>query len=323
MSDHPPIAPLADDPARPFWSVMIPTYEPDPEFLRRGIAALLAQDPGPAAMEIVIVDDASSHIDPRDCIPAAARTRIGWFGHDAHVGISGNWNSCITRARGEWVHLLHQDDLLLPGFYARLRAGLATCPSAGAAFCRDQVIDSDDRVVRSQRRLRAEAGVLEDWIEHVFVALHLRASALVVRRRTYEALGGFRHDLAYALDWDMWKRIAAAYPLWYEPEALACYRRHRASASIGFQRSGENMAEIDRSIALSQAELPAAVAVETTRRTRENYARYATGLAWDAFAGRDLLTAVAQLRAACRMGSSGLVGRELGRRAVRAWRELR
>lgn len=322
MSDHPPIGPPpAAAAARPFWSVMIPTYEPDPGYLRRVLAAVLEQDPGPAAMEITLVDDASRRVDPRDGLPAGAGARVGWFRQQAHVGIGRNWNACLQRARGHWVHLLHQDDLVRPGFYARLRAGIESCPAAGAAFCRDQVIDPQDRVVLQQRLLRPEPGILEDWIEHLFVGLHLRASALVVRRRVYEALGGFRLDLAYALDWDMWKRIAAAHPLWYEPAALACYRRHRASASIAFQRSGANIVEIDRSIALSESALPPAIAAETTRRTRENYARYAAGLAWQALAGGDPRAALAQLRAARRLAPTRLVAGEFGRRAARALAE--
>jgi len=319
MSHTPAIAPVPAGP-RPFWSVMIPTYEPRPRFLGAVLAAVLEQDPGPEAMEIVLVDDASTGVDPRDCVPADRRERVGWVRQPAHAGIGRNWNTCIERARGEWVHILHQDDLVLPGFYARLRAGLESAPAAGAAFCRDRVIDSDGATLTTQRLLRDTPGIDEDWVEHIFVGLHLRASALVVRRATYEALGGFRLDLDYALDWDMWKRIAAAYPLWYEPTPLACYRRHGGSASVDFQRSGDNMVEIGRSIELSEAVLPPAIAADVTRRARENYARYAAGLGWNALAAGDLRTAFAQLRAARRLASTATVTDELLRRARSAWR---
>ena len=312
MSDHPPIGPSPGGAARPFWSVMIPTYEPDPAYLRQTLAAVLEQDPGPEAMEIALIDDASRRVDVRDAVPAGARDRIAWFRQERHAGIGRNWNTCLQRARGQWVHLLHQDDLVRPGFYARLRAGVESCPSAGAAFCRDLVIDPQGRVVARQRLIRSQPGIVDDWIEHLFVGLHLRASALVVKRSVYEALGGFRLDLAYALDWDMWKRIAAAHPLWYEPEPLACYRRHGTSASIAFQRSGANLAEIGRSIALSASVLPVSMAAATTRRARENYARYGAGLAWQALAGRDVRTALAQLRAARGLASTFAVAREVG-----------
>ncbi len=315
MSAHPPIAPVPPGTARPFWSVMIPTCEPDPRFLREVLAAVLAQDPGPARMEIALVDDGSTRSDPRACIPPDARTRVDWMRQPQRVGIAANWNACIARARGEWVHILHQDDLIRPGFYARLEALIAACPAAGAAFCRDTVVDGEGRMVSEQRHLRATPGLLEDWVEHIFVGLRLRASALVIRRRTYEALGGFRLDLDYALDWDMWKRIAAAFPLAYEPDALMSYRRHDASASNGFQRSGANIEEIARSIALTEPLLPAAIAAETTRRTRENYTRYAARLGWNALVARDLRTAFAQLRAARLLGSTRTIASELTRQA--------
>lgn len=302
---------------------MIPTRDPHPGYLRRGLAALLDQDPGPAAMQIALVDDGSTRSDPRQCLPAGSRERVEWYRQERHAGIGRNWNTCLALARGEWVHLLHQDDLVLPGFYARLRTAIAAHAEAGAAFCRDTVIDAQGRTIGMQRLVRPTEGIVEDWIEHLFVGLHLRASALVVQRRVYETLGGFRLDLDYALDWDMWKRIAAAYPLCYVPDALACYRRHGGSASNGFQRSGANLAEIGRSIALSQAALPPAIAAETTRCARENYTRYGTRLAWDALARRDLRTALAQLRAARALGSTRTVADELGRLLARRWRTAR
>ena len=318
-SPYPPIDPVADGAPRPFWSVMVPTYEPNPEFLRAMLASLLDQDPGPAAMEIALVDDASRGIDPRDCVPPSARDRVGWVRQPQRVGIGRNWNTCVQRARGHWVHILHQDDLLRPGFYARLRAGIESSPGVGAAFCRDVIVDRDGVQIATQRQLREQPGIFDDWIEHIFVGLHLRAVALVVQRATYEALGGFRLDLDYALDWDMWKRIAAARPLWYEPEPLACYRRHGGSASIGFQRVGDNLVEIARSIDLSAPLLPPADAAELTRRARATYTRYAVGLAWQAFERRDLRTGIAQLRAARALGTPRAIAVELGRRAQQAW----
>ena len=49
-------------PQRPFWSVMIPAYEPGP-FLEAALAGVLAQDPGPEEMQIEVIDDASVRTD--------------------------------------------------------------------------------------------------------------------------------------------------------------------------------------------------------------------------------------------------------------------
>ena len=53
-----PISPPASsaDP-RPFWSVMIPRYQPDENYLRQTCASVLQQDPGPDQMQTEVVDD--------------------------------------------------------------------------------------------------------------------------------------------------------------------------------------------------------------------------------------------------------------------------
>ena len=299
MTAHPVIGQVTPGVPRPFWSVMIPTLNPDPGYLRQALASVLVQDPGPAEMEIAVIDDHSLEVDPRACLSTLPQARVSWFRHDRHVGIANNWNTCLSRARGQWVHILHQDDMVRPGFYASLRKGIgAASASVGAALCRDVVIDADGQEELAQVLIRDTPGPIDDWIQHVFVELHLRAPAIVVKRSVYETIGGFSSDLRYALDWDMWKRIASRYPLWYEPSALACYRRHAGSASFGFMRSGRNIAEIRRSIELSEPLLDAAIASDVTRRARATYTRYAVRSAWRSLKERQLMSGLAQIREA-------------------------
>lgn len=47
---------------------------------------------------------------------------------------------------------------------------------------------------------------------------------MVVRRDVYEQLGGFCPQAKSAFDWEMWKRIAVNYPVWYEPQTLVCFK---------------------------------------------------------------------------------------------------
>lgn len=51
-------------------------------------------------------------------------------------------------------------------------------------------------------------------------------------RSTYEQVGGYREDLRFALDWEMWVRIAVRSAVWYERRALAAYRRHARSETV-------------------------------------------------------------------------------------------
>jgi hypothetical protein len=113
---------------------------------------------------------------------------------------------------------------------------------------------------------------------------------MVVRRDVYATLGGFSSEFRYALDWDMWKRIAVRYPIWYHPEPLACYRMHTASETARQRADGTHLEEIFRSIDRSAALLPPDVADRVTRRARSHYAVFAaesaltvlrSGGAWD------------------------------------------
>jgi hypothetical protein len=58
-------------------------------------------------------------------------------------GLAACWNECIARARGELIHILHQDDLVKPGFpfgastRSRCPRPLPECTSAGASSSMD------------------------------------------------------------------------------------------------------------------------------------------------------------------------------------------
>ena len=222
--------------SRPFWSVMIPTYNPSAEFLEETVRSVLAQAPGADEMQIEIVDDCSSDFDLGD-FARRFEGRVTTHRNPARLGLAGNWNTCVMRARGRWVHILHQDDLVLDGFYRRLREGTQIEPAVGAAVCQHyQIDDVGARKVLLSRIKAQSPGVLETWIEHVFVGLSFQTPAVVVRRDVYETLGGFDPRFFYVTDWDMWKRIAARFPIWFDPEPLACYRRHGAAVSVELMR---------------------------------------------------------------------------------------
>ena len=59
-SSAPLIATIQGAGSRPFWSVMIPTYNPRAEYLEETLKSVLQQDPGPEQMQIEVIDDCSS-----------------------------------------------------------------------------------------------------------------------------------------------------------------------------------------------------------------------------------------------------------------------
>src|SRR5687768_14054171 len=93
------IAPLAKSADRPFWSVMIPTYNPIPQYLEQSLNSVLEQHPGRNEMQIELIDDCSSSFDPEGLLKKVRDDRVSCYRQKHHVGIGRNWNACIENAR--------------------------------------------------------------------------------------------------------------------------------------------------------------------------------------------------------------------------------
>src|SRR5713101_8359248 len=132
----PAIRVLPVDHGRPVWSVMIPTYNPRPDYLEETLHSVLQQDSGREQMQIEVVDDCSPGMDVAALVKAIAGERVQFSRTAKNLGLAGCWNTCIERSRGQWVHILHQDDWVLPGFYARFEALIKTVQGINAAFAR-------------------------------------------------------------------------------------------------------------------------------------------------------------------------------------------
>ena len=293
-----PIAPVPDGTDRPLWSVMVPTYN-CARYLRETLERVLAQAPGPGVMQIEVVDDHSAD-DPRAVVDEVGRGRVAFHRQPENVGHVRNFESCLRRARGHLVHLLHGDDFVLDGFYDTLGRALLEHPEVGAAFCRQHYVDEDGRRKSISPLERTESGLLDDWLARIALEQRILTPSIVVRRRVYEQLGGFDRRLVCAEDWEMWVRIAARFPVWYEVEPLAAYRMHSASNTGRHVRSGEDILYTRMAIDLFEQYLPRDRARELTRTARRTYAASALGTARAMLQSGDLRGAFAQCREALR-----------------------
>lgn len=236
---------------------MVPACEPD-EKLCHALDSVLSQAAPREAMQIAIVDDASTPGRVAQLVRSIDRIgRIDVISNDRRLGLSGNWNRAIALARGHLIHLLHQDDCVLPGFYASIERGFTASPDIGMAFCRSRIVDDLGRTMKRTSRLRWLPGVLENWLPTISERQRIQTPAAVVARSTYERVGGYRPDLCHALDWEMWVRIAARYRVWHEPRTLAIYRRHVANETTRLFATGAVWPDMTKAIRINAATLPA------------------------------------------------------------------
>ncbi len=295
----PRIHPITANIHRPFWSVMIPTYNRI-KYLEQALKSVLKQIPSSEQIQIEVVNDCSNQ-SIQDEMEALVKNigggRVNFYRHpEQDIGQTAIFNLCIQRAQGEWVHILHDDDVVLPGFYSSLRTGIEKESSVGAAFCRHIYTDE----VGNQRWVswleRETPGILNDWLEQIIVMCRLQASPIVVKRSVYEKLGGFSPEAGAASDWEMWKRIAVHYPIWYEPQPLAWYRQHSSSDNTRLAKSGGLIADVRRSIEISKSYLPREVADKLSNQAREHYAFYALDTAKKLLSDGEFEGALAQIR---------------------------
>jgi protein O-GlcNAc transferase len=267
-----PAIPVQEQEKRPFWTVVIPVYATQHrrQYLLQCLASVLMQWPGHSEMEILLIDDAS--VPPLyDLVNAIGGGIIRYYRNPQNMGAYRNFNIGVALSRGQWIHLLHDDDYVLPGFYDRLKQSLEGCPeSVGAAFTGYENINETGKVVFTQQVYGKYQGIAADFLQRIGVANPLNMPAVVISRKVHEHLGGYLPELNYTGDWEFYKRIAAFYDWWCEPEILARYRQHSDNITTESILSGSKGTCLRRAIEVSEDYIPQ----EITAKSRSHHFNY-------------------------------------------------
>lgn len=268
------IPPVPEGTKRPLWSVMIPTYNPD-KYIYDAIESVLGQNIPPEKMQIEIVDDCSNKVDVEKIVNENWKGRVHYYKLPQNVGHSFNFTESVRRAKGELIHILHHDDMVLPGFYDTFESIFEQYENIGAAFCRQRYIDEEGKLLfRSEPELE-HRGLLQDAVVKLAQMQRIQYCAMVVRRKVYEQLGGFVMKNIGCEDWEMWVRIASEFPVAYEPNDLAEYRvHHETSMTLKDMRSGEDMRAMREAISIFRQYVPKDKRKETDLFRNIHYGEY-------------------------------------------------
>lgn len=312
----PPVAALPLTPVpRPFWSVLV-TVHNRTEHLEEALASVLLQDPGPEAMEILVVADLGEEKREAGAVPTAVRRRVetivAGLGQGRvrlevlpeRAGHPHVFNQALGLARGHWLHLLHDDDRVERGFYATLREGLAREPGVGMAFCRHRTISATGSELRLSPLEGEQAGILSDWPARIALHCRLQTPAAVVSRSAYEAVGGYDPRAGSAFDWELWQRLAGRFATWYEPGVLAAFREHDGAVSAELRRSGRQIEDALWVLERGVTAVPDRRQIALQAAGRRRLAAHALALAKEFRAAGDAEAALANLRAALRCSRS-------------------
>lgn len=311
---RPTIPPVTDGVPRPLWSVMIPTYN-CASYLRETLASVLVQDPGADVMQIAVVDDHSTLDDPAAVVEELGRGRVEFYRQPHNVGLVKNFQTTLELSRGKLIHQLHGDDLVRDGFYQKMQTAFLKNPDIGAAFCRHIVMDEHSHWQHISVLEQQESGVLPNsWLDLIAGFQRIQTPSIVVRREVYEKLGGFDYRLPTAAeDWEMWIRIAANYPIWYEVEPLALYRKHSRSITKTNVKDGKYVAQLRDSAKIFLTYLPKENADRLYQKTMQNCAFHSLEIADEILAEGDMRSTLNLIREALKCSRSSRVVRSAGR----------
>jgi len=180
-------------------SVIIPTFN-RAAFVHEAVASVLAQRG--ASYELIVVDDGST-----DGSADSLRQTYGdalRVVRTANHGVAAARNRGIAESRGEVVAFLDSDDLWEPDKLKMQAERLSTDPSLEICQVNEIWIRNGVRVNPPAHYRKAGGWIFEASLRHCLIS----PSAVLLRRRLLQRVGGFDESLPVCEDYDLWLRIA-------------------------------------------------------------------------------------------------------------------
>jgi glycosyltransferase involved in cell wall biosynthesis len=185
----------------PLITIAVPAYN-RPGMLAETLASIAAQTVR-VPLEVIVCDD--GHLpETRAVVDRYAPQSFVYCANPGTLGAVGNWNRCLSLARGHWVMILHEDDTLYPWY---LESVLPHLRSECAAVCTQT---SRGAVAPYLRRPRAAACVRAYLPRHFIKSSMTPFPGVLIRRQVATRLGGFDERWGPLADYEFWYRLACA-----------------------------------------------------------------------------------------------------------------
>ena len=217
--------------ATPLVSVCIPTYKRK-DLLKIAIESAASQSY--PSLEIIVSDDSPDEETADFVASSKFACPISYRRNDPRLGLNGNIDALFANARGEYLVLLHDDDLLLPGAIETLLAPVLTDRRIKLVFGKQVIIDmlgrskpkETDKINRDFGRNRS-GGAIERPIEAALLQ-QIPNDVFLVDTNVARYLG-YRpdHEVGVFPDIDFGIRFAeycGPESLWFVDDFVGCYR---------------------------------------------------------------------------------------------------
>lgn len=130
--------------ACPLVTIAIPTYNRAESYFLSALQSALSQTYSNIEM---VVSDNCSNDHTQAMVRAIKDPRIRYFRHDPGIGQKNNYNFCIEQAKGSYVLLLHDDDLIDDDFVSACMHAAGGTAGVGIIRTGMRIIDAGGDII--------------------------------------------------------------------------------------------------------------------------------------------------------------------------------
>lgn len=202
----------------PVISVIIPTFN-RLSLLKETVDSVRQQTF--RAFEIIVVNDGCTD-GTREWLRSQPDLRIL---EQTNSGIATSRNNGAGAAKGKWLAFLDHDDLWAPDKLGVQAAFVKQNPEVALVAARHV------RLGKRYRSPRRPAWIKGDLFVKEFSESFIHTSSVMIRKDVFERIRGFPIQYRFADEFDVWLKIAAAFPIAYVDIPLVFIRFYESNTS--------------------------------------------------------------------------------------------
>jgi glycosyltransferase involved in cell wall biosynthesis len=204
-------------------SIITPSFNQAP-FLEKTIQSVLAQTH--TEIEYIIIDGGSTDGSVDIIQRYADAGKLAWWVSEPDKGQTEAINKGFARAKGEVLAWLNSDDTLEPQAVAEAVDYLVEHPEVGMVYGDTNFIDAKGNVIGKFPARQTDYHLLRQGYVHV------PQQASFFRADLWRQVGPLDPSFYFAMDYDLWVRLARLAPLVYLPRLWANFRLHGDAKTI-------------------------------------------------------------------------------------------
>lgn len=202
-------------------SIVTPSYN-QARYLEETMRSVLEQDY--PHIEYIVVDGGSTD-GSREIIEKYA-DRLAWWVSEKDRGQTDAINKGFARARGDVLAWLNSDDTYQPGAVREAVEFLQRNPQVGLVYGDANYIDEHGRVIGRFPAAQTDYRRLRQGY------VHIPQQSAFFRADLWRKVGPLDASFYFAMDYDLWVRLAREAPIVYYPRLWANFRLHSDAKTI-------------------------------------------------------------------------------------------